>query len=218
MKHVKKMRLVECTEDNQNHHQQQLPNIHTYGVKDEEVSVPHTLQNLDKEMENILDDTTTDINEKWVLYHQVLQRYLGFIKRMRHDERAPPSPNLHDESEKDPSSSEAFNKSRRFSAVSGVNRPTSTPRPDSSESVSLSKLPIRIRKRILHKQQKLIRRLEQRTSSLRSMTSPNDSATVDDDDDDDDLYEDTLDDDDGKALTTASNTVVNGWTESNIKK
>lgn len=211
------MRLVECTEDNQPQHP---PNIHTYAIKDEEISSPHTLQNLDKEMNAILGDTTTNINQKCLLYHQVLQRYLGFIKRMRHNEQTSLG-NALDESGKDPSSCEEFNvyKSRRFSIPEVASRHTSTPKANSSEHVSLLGLPIRVRKRLLRRQKLMQRRKNKRESSL-----SNDSAVLpetmyedEDDDDDSDLYEDVLNDD-GEAHTTTSNTAVDGWVGSNIEK
>lgn len=210
------MRLVDYTEDNQQSHP---PN--TYSGKDDEISSPHTLQNLDKEMNSILADTTTDINQKCLLYHQVLQRYLGFVKRMRHDEKTS-SPNVPDESEKDPASCEVFDgyKSRRFSAHIGANRPTSTPKANSSKHVPVAELPIRIQKRLLRRQ-KLMHRLKKRRGSslLNDSTAlPETMYEDDDDDDDDDLYEDTLGTPGGAARTTSSNTVLDSWVKSNIEK
>lgn len=80
MKHTKKMQLVEYSEPNT-----QPPSVHAnrHNVRDEDYPAPSPLQNLDNEMSLILSDATTDIEQKWALYHQALQRYLGFIKRMR---------------------------------------------------------------------------------------------------------------------------------------
>lgn len=72
------MQLVELAEP------RRQPAInHPNNVRDEEYSQPRQLQQLDSEMSEILHDTATSIEEKWSLYHQALQRYLGFIKRMR---------------------------------------------------------------------------------------------------------------------------------------
>lgn len=85
MKHAKKMRLVECLEESPG--QQKRVSGTTQNVKDEDYSKPQALQNLDFEMEAILNDTSTDTDQKWLLYNQVLQRYLGIIRRIRQGDR-----------------------------------------------------------------------------------------------------------------------------------
>lgn len=225
------MRLVECVEEN-NQHQQHSQNIYIPNVRDEEISSPRPLQNMDNEMKKILADTTIDINQKCLLYHQVLQRYLGFIKRM-HGGHIASSDTRDDESGKDPSNCESFNSpsNARGSRLAGVRRAssrtaTSTPKlttpgrtanRTSSTTVfqSLSQLPIRIRKQILRRE----KRLQQlkKTPSLQSTILSNDTTALTEtfDDDDDDLYEDVIDE---QSRNTTFGGVVNGWTESNIKK
>lgn len=209
------MKLVEYTEDSQ---PQQPPNVYTRGFKDEDISAPHTLQNMDQEMKNILADTTTDINEKCLKYHQVLQRYLGFIKRMRHGGHLS-SENAYNESEKDPPSCATYStvfsdqESRRFSGGSGVEHRASTPKIDSSKFIEL---PIRIRNRILRRER------ARRCLKKKETPSINSSATLMEtmDDDDDDDYQDVLNTEDaeGDSFITTSGAVVNGWVKSNIEK
>lgn len=226
------MRLVEYSEASQN--EQQQTNILAHNVKDEDYSATHTLQNLDTEMKNILSDNATDINQKWMLYREVLQRYLGFIKRIRQGDCKPVTNALtHAENEKSPSKCDLFNTVLNNSETTGLRSPTfgvSTPK-----NISISNLPIRIRKRILRHQQRAPKKkgMPARTTAVSSdTTSPTMSGMDDDDDDDDeynDVYDDVMgsqlsdaDDDSGsatvKTLTSSSGVVVNGWTKSNIKK
>lgn len=205
MKHAKKMRLVECTDDNQPQHP---VNSYTQNLKDEEISQPHTLQNMDKEMKNILADTTTDINLKCLLYHQVLQRYLGFIKRMRVDIFTPQTSS---QEGLEPSSSEDFNTDHR---TQRENRATSTPKKSSSRRQSLSELPIRIRNQILRRERRM-REANNRAILSKSRSAAKNSTVLDEflDDDDEDIY---LSGDDDVSNTTFAG-VVNGWAESNIQ-
>lgn len=239
MKHTKKMRLVECSVDN---HQEQIPNISTQNVKDEDYFKPRTLQNLDNEMETILSDTTTDIDRKWLLYHQALQRYLGFIKRMRQGGNSN-TDNMQDSSEL--SRGSVFNtlsgdrESRRFSSHT-----SSTPKKNDTRlgamGLSRSTLPIRIQKQFVRQQQRMANSRKKKSSTLLDMTMPSDSTTLrklsdgDDEYDDEeydeydgdetgDVYHDLIDGDDNgnttaKTATRPSGITVNGWTGSNIKK
>lgn len=201
------MRLVECTDDNQSHHP---VNSYTQILKDEEISSPHTLQNMDKEMKNILADTTTDINQKCLLYHQVLQRYLGFIKRMQVDSLTPP---ISSQGGLEPSSCEGFNADHESQREKRV---TSTPKKSSSRRQSLSELPIRIRNQILRRERRM-RELNNKVALSKSRSVARNSAVLDEflDDDDDDVYLSGDDDDDVSNTTLAG--VVNGWAESNIQ-
>lgn len=238
------MRLVECMGGE--FHQEQAPNICAPNIKDAEYSAPHALQNLDIEMGLILNDASTDIDQKWLLYHQALQRYLRFIKRMRYDESLLPAV-----SEKDPSACEPFNtvlrtrEPPRFSSFRNITRHTSTPKKMSVPALNLPapnreltpipKFPERsVRKRGATKnlfiRQRRMRPQNKTPSALHAITvssgsplsSPNSDA---DDDDDDEIFEDVCSqpsDDDGaptmKILTKPPGVDVNGWSKSNIKK
>lgn len=79
MKHAKKMQLVEYRAPKPS---LQPTNMCNYAPRDEDYTKPYILQKLDNEMSTILSDVTTDISQKWRLYNQALQRYLGFVKRM----------------------------------------------------------------------------------------------------------------------------------------
>lgn len=80
MKHTKKMQLVElgCLKT-----QDGCASSSFNNMRDENYSDPHTLQNMDNEMNLILNDSSVSPDQKWHLYNQALQRYLGFIKRLR---------------------------------------------------------------------------------------------------------------------------------------
>lgn len=222
------MRLVECLEGN--HNQELEPNTYAPNVKDEDYSAPVALQNLDKEMRAILNESTSDTGQKWSLYHQVLQRYLGFIKRMRNGDFTP-GLNSHNRTETPPLSSEDFNtdlNSRESQRSKTMSRTTSTPKKTSKSAkrslAPTAALPIRIQKRLL--------RQLQRSRHPRAASVLSDSATMtageQDDDDCEDEFEDVfttqspeLDDPDSTIttpLTRPSGVVVNGWAKSDIEK
>lgn len=226
MKYAKKMRLVECLEGD--HNQELETNSIPPNVKDEDYSSPAVLQNMDKEMRSILNESTSDTGQKWSLYHQVLQRYLGFIKRIRNGDYTP-GLNSHDGRENIPLSSEGFNsvlngrESRRFSPIP-IDRTTSTPK-NTSKSIKrdlapTGALPIRIQKRLM--------RQRLRNQHSRAASTLSDSATLMDDDCEEEDYEDVFttqpseandaDSNVAPALTRSSGVVVNGWVKSNIEK
>lgn len=201
------MRLVECSDTDQ---RQPPPLSYTQGIKDEEISSPHTLQTLDKEMQSILSDSATDINQKWGLYNQVLQRYLGFVKRIREGD-CTSSGITNDKYKNDRPSCADFDgqhSSPTFQAMS-------TPKKNGNSSnitILESGLPIRIRKRILQKAERL-KRLKKLSRSIPLL---NDSIE-ENYDDDDDADEDPFRTVDGEGtLTSPPSAVVNGWAESNI--
>lgn len=222
MKFAKKMRLVECIDNDQNRSAE--PNIHTINVKDEDYLTPKPLQNLDKEMETILNDTTTDINQKWTLYHQTLQRYLGLIKRMRYGDHNS-STDVHAIAGGNTPSSTVLNNDLDEKHIrTGVSRTTSTPK-NNSKQATTPELPIRIRKRILrNRNQSLQKKTKRRISGdlVASMLYD----VVDSEDDDDNFYLDVNShlasdiDDEGdttpNSFTKKTPTVVDGWSSSNI--
>lgn len=224
MKYTKKMRLVECSENNNSY---SIEPTSTTFIKNEDYSTPRTLQSLDKEMESILNDDTIDIDQKWVLYHRVLQRYLTFIKRIRQGD-LDSSANPRTESVIEPLLSEDFKpdlngQENRFSSTKGVTRMTSTPKNDSKHTF-VPELPIRIQKRLI-RQQKQIRH-QKKVMRLRNENIPNVSSALEqgieldneagENDEDDEYYYDYDDDSTTKTFTTPTGTVVNGWTKSNI--
>lgn len=75
MKYAKKMKLVECREEN----------THTrpdnFAVSDSFFLQPKIIQNLDKSMSEILLNKNLADNEKWALYNQTLHRYLHFTRQ-----------------------------------------------------------------------------------------------------------------------------------------
>lgn len=224
MKYTKKMRLVECSENNNSY---SIEPTSTTFMKNEDYSAPRTLQSLDKEMESILNDDTIDIDQKWILYHQVLQRYLTFIKRIRQGD-FDSSANSRSESAVKPLLSEDFKsdligQENRFSSAKGITRITSTPKNDSKHALAPD-LPIRIQKRLI-RQQKQIRH-QKKVMLLRNENIPNISSALEqgieldndvgENDEDDDEYYYDYDDSTAKTFTTPTGTVVNGWTKSNI--
>lgn len=79
MKYAKKMRLVEC-DDNESEkttHQQK----YVYNLSEETFTKPSTFLDLDSTMRSILSREDITDNEKWLHYNQALQRYLFFIKQ-----------------------------------------------------------------------------------------------------------------------------------------
>lgn len=214
MKYAKKMRLVEFSE-NDKQHDQPL----TSCIKDEEYHVPHALQSLDKEMEGILNDSTIDVDQKWLLYHQALQRYLGFIKRTRQSDYV----NLTDTTAgRESSPPDNLNTAvdnqqpQRFSFSRSVSHTTSTPKND-SEPVIAYDLPIRIKKRLIHKQKqkhRLEKLLRKKLNNNISKESTPQMQTIELNDDDE-FYDDEGDSD-LKTFNTPTGVAVNGWTKSNI--
>lgn len=215
------MRLVECDE-NTTHQPSESKNT-AFNVRDEEYSTPRTMQNLDKEMETILNDTTTDIDQKWHLYHQALQRYLGFIKRMRHgDYTTSNNTQTHTGLDRDVLSSDVFNSDSKSETVKHA---TSTPKKNSSKLTATFGLPIRIRKRLMRQ---AIRSRSCKNNKICSNTTA--AIDLDDDDTDDDESYGSVNsgllasdiegyDDDNVAMETVTNTpsvVVNGWAPSDI--
>lgn len=221
MKYAKKMRLVECT-DNQNELTE--PNIRSTNLKDEDYSTPKALQNLDKEMETILNDTTTDINQKWLLYHQALQRYLGFIKRMHYGDYTSSTGVQAIAAENPANSNDPNSDLDAQHNRAGVSRTTSTPKNSSRHTTTLE-LPIRIRNRILRKRNRSLKKKIKR-NILDDRVAPTHFAAVDSDDDDDDFYVDVdsrlASDVDGeggiteRSLTKETPVVVHGWSPVNI--
>lgn len=229
------MRLVECLEGDE--YREPPPNVTVHKIRDGDYAIPTALQNLDKEMETILNDTTTDIAQKWPLYHQALQRYLGFVKRM-HNESHATGDNISSESIKTAPAVEPLNasltesESRRFLSRRSVGHVTSTPKNKSKlESVEqrLSTLPIRIKKRLmrqLKQQQQLrqIRRKKDESDTSHSYVSDEEApASYTDADDGNEIvgelssvYEDG--ENSMKIFKSPSAAVVNGWQSSNIEK
>lgn len=210
MKHVKKMRLVECSDT----HQQQQPIIQTPAIKDEEFTAPQTLQNLDQEMKNILNDTSTDINQKWFLYNQVLQRYLGFVRRMREgngsiqgntqEEHKHEIDWLHNDAPTNHHQSQIFTGPKDTGS-------TSTPKKDISAN-DLALLPLRIRKQILRREKKKkMGKLRKSRNSSNAISLLSDSPSLVETGEDD--FHDVDD-----TLSTTLGAVVNGWVDSNIEK
>lgn len=80
MKHCRKMKLVNCDD--------YVPNISTERIQkiictteDDFYKKNHILPILDKEMEKIIHQTNIPDYDKWLMYNEVLQRYLFFVKQ-----------------------------------------------------------------------------------------------------------------------------------------
>lgn len=90
MKYAKKMRLIEITNENTqkvkydfDDESKRKQEMETRTLKDDDFLEPHYLQILDGEMKKILDDATIMPPQKWILYRSILERYLGFVRRLR---------------------------------------------------------------------------------------------------------------------------------------
>lgn len=75
MKFAKKMKLVECREENTRAHPDK------FEVTDSFFLQPKIIQNLDKSMSEILFNNKLADNQKWAFYNQALQRYLHFARQ-----------------------------------------------------------------------------------------------------------------------------------------
>lgn len=75
MKYTKKMKLVECKDDEQTIQPKKNDILDSVFVQ------PKTLQNLDSSMSEILFNKNLNDNQKWTLYNQILHRYLYFTKQ-----------------------------------------------------------------------------------------------------------------------------------------
>lgn len=78
MKFTKKMKLVECVDDESNSYNGSIRKPSNSKFID-----PKTLFNLDSEMDSILSRPGCTDSEKWVLYNKALWRYLHFASKAR---------------------------------------------------------------------------------------------------------------------------------------
>lgn len=79
MKYAKKMKLVDIDDVSSQpavHHHQTL-------LTDDKFASTCTLSTLDNSMNEILNRSDIDDGEKWILYNQILQRFLSYMKKTR---------------------------------------------------------------------------------------------------------------------------------------
>lgn len=72
------MRLVDFNEDTTNN---TIPREGLPNSEDEFLKKPHVLSILDNEMEKIMQQTNIPDYDKWILYNEVLRRYLFFARQ-----------------------------------------------------------------------------------------------------------------------------------------
>lgn len=72
MKHCRKMKLVDCNDNTSS-----ITDV-SHHVEDEFLKNPHLLSNLDVEMKKIIERNNIPDYDKWIMYNEVLRRYLFF--------------------------------------------------------------------------------------------------------------------------------------------